>query len=367
MATAEALGVEDVHEVLTGLYDLTGDTAKGEFRSMCPVHELGEEGHRPSMDVDLERGFWNCFSCPASGDLVDLGVIVLENIPFDYKSAKKKTANHKKWMAGRNKVRKLLQPDDPDAITATIQRRLRSAKAGVRASSGTKGQFEPMIPSLDSYEFRFPKFLKDRGFAEKTLKRWNIRYAVEATLFKDDGNTFTLTNAIAIPIIAVDESVVGWCYRATEKSESWFQNVRYIYTPGITDVLAQMWFGMHLHHERDEIAVVEGALDAIWCDQNGIPAVAVLGSQVKQLPKVRGLMGFKRVTLFTDRDLSGVTTAFHLGSALQERGVSVSVCRYQPWMLNRRGEPAKDPQDLCALDVELTYLRAIPFLAWKNS
>jgi DNA primase len=369
MAKAEDLGIEDVYEVVTGIFGLNGDVSKGQFRTLCPVHELGETGHKPSVDVHLVTGYWNCFSCPAAGDIIDLGVVALGDVPFEERIKKDKMT--KRWLAARGKIHKLLQPDDPNAITASIQRRLRTARATVKESSGTKASFEPMIPSLDAYEFRYPRFLKDRGFSKKTLKRWNIRYAVEATLFKEDGKTFTITNAVAIPIFDHDGELVGWCYRATEKSESWFQNVRYIYTPGITDVLSHLWFGMHLQKPSKEITVCEGALDAIWCDQNKIPAVAILGSQVKQLPKTRALMDFRRVVLFTDRDLAGTTTAYHLGNALQERGVGVSVCRYQSWMMRRTLDaegnpvPAKDAQDLCPLDIELVHLRAIPFMTWK--
>ena len=35
-------------------------------------------------------------------------------------------------------------------------------------------------------------------------------------------------------------------------------------------------------------------------------------------------------------------------------------------MLNRKGEQAKDAQDLCRLDLELVYARAVPFVLWKR-
>lgn len=367
MANAEDLGVEDVYEVLTITYDLKGDTNKGQFRMLCPVHEMGEEGHSPSCDVDLETGYWNCFSCPASGDLVDLGVVINDDLPFDFKLAKNDSDERRKWNRGRAKIHRLLQPDTPDALTLAIKRRLLAAKKSMRSSRKKKGNWEPIIPSEISYSRKIPKALIDRGFSKKTIKRWNIRYAKRATLMKEDGKSFTLTHAIAIPIYDKNRNLVGWCYRATNKSEDWFQNVRYIYTPGITDILSQLWFGMHLHKNETEITVVEGALDAIWCDQNGIPAVAILGSQVKQVPKIRDLMDFRKVTIFTDRDLAGASTAHSLGEALQERGVPCTVCLFQPWMRNRRGEQAKDAQDLCPLDIELTHQGAVPFLTWKTS
>jgi DNA primase len=372
VAKAEDLGVDDVYDVLVTTFDLSGDTNKGQFRCLCPVHEAGEEGHRPSCDVDLETGYWNCFSCPAAGDLVDLGVVLHENIPFDRRivqnKSTKKSEMSKEWLAARARIHQILKPNTPDAVTMAIKRRLSAAKKALRTQRApTKAPWKPIIPSESSYSTKIPKALIDRGFTKETIRRWNIRYAKRATLLKEDGKSFTITNAIAIPIYSRKKILIGWCYRATDKSEKWFRNVRYIYTPGITDVLSHLWFGMHMHKDSPEITVVEGALDAIWCDQNGIPAVAILGSQVKQIPKLRELMDFRKVTLFCDRDTSGATTAHLVGEALQERGVPCTVCLFQPWMRNRRGEQAKDAQDLCPLDIELTHAGAIPFLVWKRS
>lgn len=371
MPKAEALGVEDVNEVLKEIYALEGDDSKGQFRMLCPVHESKEGGHTPSCDVDLVTGYWNCFSCPASGDLVDLGVVVLEElefIPFDSRKDKQK----REWGKARKKIEKILAPDDPDAVAAAVRRRLRAARTAVKPPKAPKDRFKPVVPPVDSYEFKMIPFLKNRGFTKATLKRWKIRYVRSEILTKDEKDdhgrykTFEITHAVGIPIFDEKSKLVGWCYRATEKSEAWFQNVRYIYTPGITDTLSQMWFGLNLQLDANEVAVCEGALDAIWCDQNGIPAVAILGSQVKQAVKIRKLQRFRNIVLFTDRDLAGVTTAMHLGMALRDRGVPCTVARYPRWMLNRRGEPAKDPQDLSGLDIELVFHRATPFTIWRR-
>lgn len=359
MAKAEDLGIDDVYEVVTDIFGLSGNSNKGELRIFCPVHEANEKGHHPSCDINLETGYWNCFSCPASGDIIDLGVVTVQALPFEQRQ-------QKSWRIARAKTLKLLKLDEPDQLTGKISRRLRSAKQAMNPSRTGKEKFKPIIPPIDAYEYRYTKDLQDRGFTEETLKRWNIRYVDSATLLKEDGGSFNITHAIAIPIIKINGSIAGWCYRATRNSEKWFQQVRYIYTPGITDELSQMWFGMNLHWDKQEITVVEGALDALWCDQNGIPAVAILGSQVKQLQKIRALMIYQRVILLTDRDTAGETTAFHLGQALQQRGTAVKVCLFPGFVGNRRGEQAKDAQDLCPLDLELVHARAIPFFQWKQ-
>lgn len=345
MATAEELGVEDVLEVLTDVFGLDGQVRKKEYNILCPHPDHNDS--RPSCDVNLETGQWNCFSCPASGDLVDLG----------------------RWVLGTRKrdVLQLLRPDEPDAIRAGIQRRLEASRKAAKARRRTTRPNLVSVPLADSYDDGPLDYLQDRGFKLKTLRRWGVRYAEHVTLFRGpESQPFEIDHAIAIPVLSETEQVLGWCYRATDRSANWFQNVRYIYTPGIHDVLNQHWFGLHLHKDCKEITVVEGALDAMWCDQHGIPAVAILGSQVKQMTKVRKLMDFRKVTILTDRDSAGVTTAYGLGTALQERGIACSVCRYRAWMVNRAGKPAKDAQDLCGMDLELVHARAIPFMRWKH-
>lgn len=323
---------------------IDGTVHKGQFIMRCP--DPDHTDNKPSAAVHLVDGLWNCFSCPAKGDIIDLGKLTMGASYMD--------------------VMKVLRPNDPGAILNAVRRRLEARKRAAKPVRAPKGRTGPLVPSRGSYEDGPLDYLLDRGFDEKTLRRWGVRFASHVTLFREEGKSFTLDNAIAIPVLSERRRILAWCYRATEASPSWFREVRYIYTPGVTDTLNKTWFGMHFHKDSPEITVVEGALDAMWCDQHGIPAVAILGSQVKQMVKVRKLMDFRKVTILTDKDTAGVTTAMTLGTALQERGVACSVSRYQSWMLSRKGKPAKDAQELCGLDLELTQARAIPFLLWKQ-
>lgn len=363
MADADELGIDDVLNVVTEIFGVDGTLIRDEIVCLCPVHEAGEEGHNPSCGVNVNTGLANCWSCPFAGDLLDFGVVALLNVSWE------KREKRKIWRKYREQVRKILQPNEPDAIVAGVSRRVRAAKRAVNPRPVRIERSDILIPPLDAYRFRFPKDLRERGFTEETLHRWNIRYAREATLLKDDGKSFTLTHAIAIPIFSPDRELLGYCYRATHRSDSWFQNVRYIYTPKIQDTLNKLWYGMHLYAGQDvsEITVVEGALDAMWLDQIGYPTVAILGSQVKQIPKVRLLMPFKKVVIFTDRDLSGATTAYRLGDDLLKRGVPVDVVLYSKLFKDRDGKVAKDANAMCALDVELARERAVPYMLWRRS
>lgn len=344
MAKAIDLGVDDVYACLTELFGLTGEVRKGEFRMLCPIHV---DTH-PSCDVELKTGYWNCFSCKGAGDLIDLGFAVLQR--------------------PRREIKKLLQPNDPDARLVSIQRRLRARRNDFEDREVHKEpSFVPEVPEVDSYRDGPLDAMKERGFNDRTLRFFGIRYVKKAILLREDDEPFTIDHAIGIPIVSEDGKCMAWCYRATERSKSWFQNARYIYTPGVTDTLNEMWFGMDKFGDNDEITITEGALDAMWCFQHDIPALAILGSNAKQGTKIRKLMRYRRVTLLTDRDRAGVDAALALGESLQERGVPVMVSRYSSWMLNRKGERAKDPQDLCGVDLELVHTRAIPFALWKRA
>jgi DNA primase len=133
--------------------------------------------------------------------------------------------------------------------------------------------------------------------------------------------------------------------------------VRYIYTPEVD--LNKIWFGIN-HAKTDEVAITEGAIDSMWLAQLGMPALAILGSNVREPKKINQLSNFRKVTLFADRDWAGVQSVSFLGKALRQRGVPCMVVTYPTWA---RG---KDPQELTPVDVELLYERAIPYTAWLH-
>lgn len=345
MASATDLGVDDVLDVVQNIFGIEGTvykTNKGlQYKFLCVVHQDSD----PSAAVHLETGYWNCWSCRGGGDLIDLG----------------KRATGK----SRTEIRKLIAPDNPAAKAAAVSRRARAAQGLLRASQAKSEGRSVDVPQDYPSGGNF-RDLKRRGFSKQTLRDWGVRYVEEATLTKEDGKEFTVDHAFAIPIKDSENgSTLGWCYRSSTKSRPWFRDVRYIYTPGINNVLNRTWFGLWENRSASEIVVTEGALDAMWVTQCGFPSVAILGNQAKQVAKIRKLMRFRNVTLFLDHDETGVGIASYLGDELIRRGVSVSVVRFASFMSKLDGTPAKDANDLCPMDVEIAIARALPFSSWK--
>lgn len=352
MPLAADLGIDSVLDVVQNLFGIHGtELGNGEFRILCPVHETDGLDHDPSCDVNLTTGQWNCFSCSASSDIIGLGKLVL-GIP-------------------RHKVADLLRPNEPGAVVAAVRARVKRRNAAIGASLDFTNadvlEVVNDVPPMGSYQKGPLTVLKQRGFRKEILRSWGIRFVDEVELRKADGGTFRLQNNIAIPIQGKNGEVVAWCYRATPDSATWqIEGAKYVYTPGLVDVLNRTWFGLHRHQNEREIAVVEGGLDAMWLDQCGIPAVAMLGTSTKQFEKTVALTDFKRVTIFPDRDGPGLIAALKLGDRLQSYGTPVRIVLYREWMRNRKGDQASDPQDLCPLDVELAFATAVPWQVWRR-
>jgi DNA primase len=343
---AADLGIDDVLDVVRNVFGIEGEvrqTNRGvQMQFLCVAHQDSD----PSADVHLETGYWNCWSCSAGGDIIDLGM----------RSTGK----------SRKEIRKLLAPDNPDARRAAVSRRAKAVRELLRPSKDKLEKRTAVEVPKDYPRGGNFRDLYERGFTQTTLRHWGIRYVPEQELPRENGKPFTVDNCFAIPIRELDGSVLGWCYRASSDSSAWFQKIRYIYTPGIQNVLNQTWFGICETQTESEITVTEGALDAMWNWQCGYPAVAMLGNQAKQVVKIRKLMRYRHVTLFLDRDRTGVEITEYLGSELTKRGVSVDVARFSSFMLGRNGKPAKDSQDLCPIDVDLCHARALAFVVWKG-
>lgn len=332
MPTAQELGVDDVLSILTEVYQLEGKIRHDEFRILCPHPK--HQDHTPSADVNLKSGEWKCFSCGRAGDLIILGTFVL-----------KKT---------REEVKQILSPDTAEGRMASISRRIAViTKQTVKPLATKKNPNK--IPQLGSYHDGPLDYMLNRRLTEETLEMYGVRFVRKQTLYRIDQNPFEVTNCIGIPICDVYDNVVGWCYRATPDSEQWFRNIRYIYTPHID--LNQLWFGIN-HATSNEISITEGAIDSMWLTQLGIPAIAILGSNVREPKKLNQLSNFSKVTMFADRDNAGVQAVSFLGRALRKRGVPCMVVTYPSWAYG------KDPQEMPPVDVELLYERAVPYAAW---
>jgi hypothetical protein len=334
LPTAEQIGVDSVFDVLTATFHLEGEQNGDEYIIQCPDPKHPDDS--PSCGVNLCTGLWHCFACGVGGDLAELGLYVF-NMPRNNKVERRRS---------RESVLENLKPHTPSAILTSVQRKL----AGLRINTIPKRKSELKLPG--PYREGPLDELLERGFTERTLRKWGVRFCLSQELQGKKG-LFTIKNSVAIPVRDESGGLLCWCYRATKASPGW--QPRYLYTPEVDT--SNFWFGPQHHKDEEHVVVVEGAIDAMWLDQLGIPAYAQLGSNAPE-HKILQLQRFRSITLLGDRDLGGATLVNNIGKVLGQR-MPVYVARYSKWM------PGGDPQDMHPVDVEIMLERSIPWTIYK--
>lgn len=327
MPTAAELGVVSVEDVVANLYRLEYTPAGRALKFRCPNPRHSDR--TPSCYVYQHSGYFHCYSCGVGGDLAELGVLALG--------------------APRSEVEAMLAPNSHEAVLQIVK-----AKLGNRRYRPQEAELQLVPPG--PYEDGPLTYLRGRGFTAETLQKWGVRFCAEQEL-QGSKAAFILRSSIAIPIRDEHHRLLAWCYRATPSSPSW--QPRYLYSNDV----ANFWFGLEHNARSREIVVVEGALDAMWVDQCGYPALGLLGSGMVgsrgvRRTKVMRLQNYERVYLLGDRDAAGATWVNTVGEALG--GVMpVYRCSYGRWTA------AKDPAELSPVDLELMIARAVPWARWR--
>lgn len=323
LRTAAELGVTNVTDVVVRLFGLEGTERGDELDMLCPDPDHNDSS--PSASVNMVTGFWHCFSCGKGGDLIGLGRRALGRSP--------------------EAIEELLSPDSPEALIALLESRARKRP--------TLRRRELILPSPMVYPDEPLDELYERGFTAETLRRWDVRYVPSEVLEGQKGD-FTIYSSIGIPIEDRRQRVLAWCYRRTANSGEW--QPRYLYTGGSEGLIMNTWFGVQHHLKAKHIVVVEGALDAMWLDQAGIPALALLGSSMGSR-KLMELRRYRSVTLLGDRDAGGTQMVARIGRAIGD------LCPVRIGLYPKHTE-ATDPQELSPEQLASVVRRARPWAAW---
>lgn len=239
-------------------------TSGDEVLSLCPFHQDSS----PSFHFNVRKGLFICFACGEKG------------------SAKKL-------------ARRL---DMALVENATVQG-LIEAMSALEAA-----KLEPINKPIDERSLgRFAGaphiyWRRKRGFTNATCKAFNLGYD-------------PLRDELTIPYRNVYGDLLGVIRRRLD------DNIypRYLYPKGVKKNL--LLFGIEKVYagNLDRVALVEGSLDAVWCWQNGIPAVASLGSSLsEEQVDLLHEAGVHTVVLLHDYDLAGRKGAFQAFRALEE-------------------------------------------------
>lgn len=114
--------------------------------------------------------------------------------------------------------------------------------------------------TLDYNRGRVPSWIFNRDFSVETLIDWECGADIDGSL--------------VIPVYDSRDRLVGNITRRLNMTP------KYLYSKGLRK--SRILFGGHKMTTSDFICVTEGSLDAIWLNQNGFPAVSILGATISK-------------------------------------------------------------------------------------
>jgi len=245
----QRLNMIDWTEILNKI-DVDVPLGAEQFNIECPFHV----DDKPSLAINTEKGVWICFAGCGQGSLKSF---IRIKTGWGASAINKFIADN-----SSGNIENIFQINDPAPLG---------------------------LPPLEEKEFPFkqymvPKWVFNRGFTKFTLNRW--------------GCGITPSNGLVIPAHDKDSKLVGWVIRRE------FGIPKYVYAKGFKK--SHILFGQHLIDTSNSVCITEGALDAMWLNQLGYQAVALLGMQMSKAQEELILrLPSKEIILCLDNDIAG--------------------------------------------------------------
>lgn len=272
---AKRLGLERVNVSATELY------------ACCPLHH--ETG--PSFSMHIESGLWTCHrGCgPERGRTFPELVKLVFGIEW---------TTAVEWMNGQSVY----------AETSKLYENVCSALQEGQETATEQYPYQLYHSALPADVAPLP--LLSRGIEWETLRRFDVRWDA-------------VRNASVWPMYNVQGEFAGLTWR------NWTQGMpKYQNTPGL--LRQEILYGLEHVQFSQLIIVVEGQIDAMYCQQIGYPGVALAGSSISAT-QVTALSKYNRVGLLFDDDDAGRLATAKATKALINAGflgTDIFVYRY---------------------------------------
>jgi hypothetical protein len=227
-----------------------------EILSLCPFHQDSS----PSFHFNVRKGLFICFACGEKGS-----------------------------------AKKLARQLDMALVENSTVQGLLDAMSTLEAASHV--QWNPPIDERILGRYRgpvHPYWVESRGFSRDTCLAFHLGYD-------------PIRDNLTIPYRNIYGDLLGVIRRRLDEGIY----PKYLYPKGVRKNMILFGIEKVAKQKIDTVALVEGSLDAVWCWQNGIPAVAQLGSSLsEEQVELLHEAGVRTVILLHDYDLAGRKGAF---------------------------------------------------------
>lgn len=262
----------------------------------CPFHD----DHTPSCSINLERGIYKCFGCPAKGNVLDF-IAEMEGITENhaYQAALvalsiigRDRGDFQKPQERRSGAKKAKTTQTLPAARKTPEKPTQAPQERVQTAPRKKSN-DPIDISL-VLDHEHP-FLQERGVSSETAAAFGIGHC----------RTGIMKNRIAVPIHNPVGELVAFTGRWADGTLP-EKEPRYKLPKGFEKSLELFNLHRATAFKKPYVVVVEGIWSTIRLHEAGIPTVALLGTDVSAAQaELLVEAGFKYAVLLLDGDEAG--------------------------------------------------------------
>lgn len=268
-----------------------------EWLTLCPYHDDSS----PSFSFNVAKGVFICYACHAKGTTSDL-------------------AKHLGVMSKTNITPIEISTDD---VKFKIEKLL--------------GDRSVVIPKPSLFHT-----LAQYRLGSSYLEQWAKRGITNPEVFDAFQLGYSsLKNCLTIPLWSKIGNLHGIIERTLDPVSSTNTKYKYPANTKITQFLFGFWQirCLSMTSSIKRLAIVEGSIDALSMWEVGIPAVALLGSNLS-VPQSKLIVALdpREVVVMTDMDAAGSRASFSIETQLRNTGIIVSRAKWD--------SSIKDPADL---------------------
>lgn len=326
------------YKKLTEALGIKGRQAGLQLYSKCPVHD----DRTPSFDVNLSTGAWTCHAphCISNDpEMMQKQLGETREVHRNFATLVALTlsvslAEAQQWLENGTFAPSIesLQDDLEQSLRA-----IEDVPVGEFAQQVAREAWANL-----PVEGPMPMALFRRGITWETARRFELRYD-------------PIRLAVVIPVRDEGGEVTGTIH--------WFPPeqkppLKYVNSAGLPR--ERVLFGLCYlpQDDRRAIFLAEGPFDVMWLQQNGYPAVGLMGSYLGP-DQIRLLEAYPQIVIVTDNDAPGVKARSTIAKRLLVAGrgpteIYVATC-----------PPGKDPNDCSAEELQQVFAAAQTLLEWE--
>lgn len=318
----------DIIEILSSFVKLK---KRGQnYLGLCPFHNE----KTPSFTVSPSKEIYKCFGCGRSGNAIGF---LMEHEKYSY-------VESLKWLAAKYNV----QIEETETSPEFKEQQQVSDSLYIINKFAQKF-FSEVLFTMDEGINIGLGYLKERGYREDTIKKFELGYNPEArdtfsqlaitakfneellqksglVVARDNGLQDNYRGRIIFPVHNHSGKIAGFGARLIKKND---KAPKYINTPENeiylkSKILYGSWFARQAIDKADECLLVEGYTDVLALHQAGIENVVASGGTSLTQDQLRLIKKYtKNLTILYDGDSAGIKAALRGFDLALEEGLNV--------------------------------------------